>query len=314
MATSITVINENTQAGLSRNDINNNFDSLLDNKIETDVISTDSTFTGASDSKIASQLATKLYVDSGGNQNASETQKGIVEEATDSEVTAGTATGSTGAKLFITPAKLATRISAFTTPVVRTYLTAASPATWTKPAGLKYVVIEIQGAGGGGQSGSNSHVEGSQGGTSSFGSHCSATGGKGTVYEQGDGSNGDINISGETCPYVIEEGGENNGYGGLGGSSVFGRSYTPDSTTSVGRKGGYGAGGSGGSEGSTGGAAYRPGHGGCAGGYSKKLIPAASLGSTETVTIGAGGAGGVGAGPDGGDGGDGIVIVTEYYI
>jgi hypothetical protein len=40
--------------------------------------------------------------------NASETVKGIVEEATDAEVTAGTATGATGAKLFITPAKLLT--------------------------------------------------------------------------------------------------------------------------------------------------------------------------------------------------------------
>lgn len=40
--------------------------------------------------------------------DASETAKGIVEEATDAEVSAGTATGGTGAKLFITPAKLAT--------------------------------------------------------------------------------------------------------------------------------------------------------------------------------------------------------------
>lgn len=47
-------------------------------------------------------------MDAGGNVNASETAKGIVEEATDAEVTAGTATGATGAKLFVTPAKLAT--------------------------------------------------------------------------------------------------------------------------------------------------------------------------------------------------------------
>src|SRR5690606_11602238 len=39
--------------------------------------------------------------------NASETTKGIVEEATDAEVAAGTATGSTGAKLAVTPEKLA---------------------------------------------------------------------------------------------------------------------------------------------------------------------------------------------------------------
>jgi hypothetical protein len=38
--------------------------------------------------------------------NASETVKGIVEEATDAETVAGTATGATGAKLFVSPAKL----------------------------------------------------------------------------------------------------------------------------------------------------------------------------------------------------------------
>jgi len=38
--------------------------------------------------------------------NASETVKGVVEEATDAEVLAGTATGATGAKLFVTPKKL----------------------------------------------------------------------------------------------------------------------------------------------------------------------------------------------------------------
>jgi primosomal replication protein N len=55
------------------------------------------------------QAATKKYVDDAsfaGVGDASETAKGVVEEATDAEVTAGTATGATGAKLFVTPAKL----------------------------------------------------------------------------------------------------------------------------------------------------------------------------------------------------------------
>lgn len=56
--------------------------------------------------KIAEQESLDLIV-----QNASETVKGIVEEATDAEVTAGTATGGTGAKLFVTPTKLATRLT-----------------------------------------------------------------------------------------------------------------------------------------------------------------------------------------------------------
>ena len=42
--------------------------------------------------------------------DASETASGIVEEATDAEVTSGAATGGTGAKLFVTPAKLKTHL------------------------------------------------------------------------------------------------------------------------------------------------------------------------------------------------------------
>lgn len=45
--------------------------------------------------------------------NASETVAGIVEEATTAQTTAGTATGETGAKLFITPAKLAASTPVF---------------------------------------------------------------------------------------------------------------------------------------------------------------------------------------------------------
>lgn len=45
------------------------------------------------------------------SKGASETEIGIVQEATDAQVTAGTAIGSTGAKLFVTPAKLATKLS-----------------------------------------------------------------------------------------------------------------------------------------------------------------------------------------------------------
>ena len=43
--------------------------------------------------------------------NADEATKGIVEEATDAEVFAASTVGGTGAKLFITPAKLATALA-----------------------------------------------------------------------------------------------------------------------------------------------------------------------------------------------------------
>jgi hypothetical protein len=89
--------------------VNTNFANLNSDKIETSTLDTDTSLTANSDSKIATQKAVRAYVDSGGNQNASETTRGIVQEATDAQVTAGTATGSTGAKLFVSPAKLATR-------------------------------------------------------------------------------------------------------------------------------------------------------------------------------------------------------------
>ena len=92
----------------SRTVINTNAQNLNTDKIETSVLDTDTALTANSDSKVATQRAVKAYVDAGGNVNASETTRGISEEATDAEVTAGTATGGTGAKLFITPAKLAT--------------------------------------------------------------------------------------------------------------------------------------------------------------------------------------------------------------
>lgn len=49
-----------------------------------------------------------------GAANASTTVKGIVEEATDAEVTAGTATGATGARLFVNPASIATTLATIT--------------------------------------------------------------------------------------------------------------------------------------------------------------------------------------------------------
>lgn len=92
----------------SRTDINTNFANLNSDKVETSAIDTDTTLSANSDSKIPSQKAVKAYVDTGGNVNAGETSKGIVEEATDAEVAAGSSTGGTGAKLFITPEKFLT--------------------------------------------------------------------------------------------------------------------------------------------------------------------------------------------------------------
>jgi len=108
---SITTINSGDLITDSRADINNNFDNLNTDKIETSVIDTDTTLAADSDAKLPSQKAVKAYVDAGGNVNASTTARGIVEVATDAEVTAGTATGTTGASLTISPETLATRLT-----------------------------------------------------------------------------------------------------------------------------------------------------------------------------------------------------------
>ena len=81
--------------------------------------------------------------------NASETSAGIVEEATDAEVTAGTATGGTGAKLVITPAKLRTYlgIASGLTPAVRYSTTIGNGSdttiTVTHNIGRQFNVVQV---------------------------------------------------------------------------------------------------------------------------------------------------------------------------
>lgn len=112
---SITTINGTDVISTSRSTINTNFANLNSDKIETSYLDTDTTLAANSDSKIATQKAVKTYVDTSGGQNASETVRGIVEEATSAEVTAGTDTGGTGAKLFVPPSKLNTQITSLVT-------------------------------------------------------------------------------------------------------------------------------------------------------------------------------------------------------
>lgn len=87
----------------SRADLNTNFANLNSDKIETSYLDTDTTLAANSNSKIPTQAAVKAYVDAGGNVNATLTSKGIVQLATVAQVAAGTATGSTGAALAVTP-------------------------------------------------------------------------------------------------------------------------------------------------------------------------------------------------------------------
>lgn len=158
------------------------------------------------------QASTKKYVDDAvvsGSPDASTTVKGIVEEATQAEVDAGTAVGGTGARLFINPSTLRTSdVQIFT-----------ANGTWTKPTNAKTVQVVCIGAGGGGGSGTSTssalNVGGGSGGgggsvstiildASSVGATVSVTVGSGGV--------GGAQVSGNT----------NGNNGGNGTESTFG--------------------------------------------------------------------------------------------
>jgi len=189
-----------------------------------------------------------------------------------------------------------------------------SSGTWTKPSGATKVEVTVVGGGGGG---GGSTGNGGTGGTSSFGPHCSATGGAGgtgalaTVPEDapigGIGSGGDANIRGGAGGNP--QGGITSGFvPGSGGNSILGGGAAAKYTQDNGVTGGtYGGGGAGAKKTTAGDAA---GQGGAGGGAAIKYITS-GLGTTETITIGAGGTAGSGT-YTGGVGGAGVIIVKSY--
>ena len=388
----ITVIQSSDLITNSRAVINTNFSNLNTDKIETSYLDTDTTLAANSDSKMATQKAVKAYVDAGGNVNASETAKGIVEEATDTEVTNGSSTGGTGAKLFITPAKLATRLSTITSPVINAYTTEATIAgssttrfditnpsgttfrytydgtgtdpsfsavnypvgtaiyfnaqnfnsnnngsflvtgsgtnyvevtnasgvaendktigtgyiykgvVWTKPTGLKYVEVELVGAGGGGGASTSSNGGGAGGGAGGYAKkviNSSSLGATVPVFVavKGAGVANSAGTAGKLSAFHTHI----SATGGSGGAAAGG-------TTVSGGTGGVGTGtlssnGGTGGQGESDGASKGAGEGGASffGGYG--ALGSGGTGKNQT------------AGTDAGlDGISGAVIVTEYYV
>jgi len=122
--------------------------------------------------------------------NASTTAAGIVELATSAEITAGTATGGTGAALVVTPDALlasrpVTEVQVYSTPTT---------ANWTKPTNAKWVEVTVIGGGGGGVSNNSGGGGGGGGGygfqrfnASVLGSTESYTVGAGGVKDSGGG-------------------------------------------------------------------------------------------------------------------------------
>lgn len=221
--------------------------------------------------------------------------------------------------------QLNSRLATSNIPVVRTYLNAVSPATWTKPAGLKYVVVEVQAGGGGGAgTGSSSSAGGGAGGAGGYAketiqaSSLSATetvtigtGGAGGSSGDNNGATGGTSSFGSYLSATggtggIKAGGSAgalpNRSGGIGGTGTGG------DINSVGMAGGNGGTLSGGTGGGNGGSSMF-GAGG--------LGPIQDGSGAAASGQGAGGSGGFTDGSAsavaGGSGSEGIVIVTEFY-
>jgi len=162
------------------------------------------------------------------------------------------------------------------------HITLSKNQTWTKKPNLKYAVIEVQAGGGGAQNASNSTsagrgggggayskktinilnlgstenvmvglggrtndgnaINGNAGSLSSFGSHCSATGGLGSLTRiGGTATGGDLNISGCDGGFSVST-----TTSGKGGDSVLGFGGVGIESAGVGNAGKlYGAGGGG---------------------------------------------------------------------
>lgn len=204
-------------------------------------------------------------------------------------------------------------------PIVRTYLNAGSPASWTKPTGLKYVVVEVQAAGGGGGGTTTANSHGSGGGAGGFSRKLIAAATLGSSETVTTGAGGTAGSGAGTT------------IGGTGGSSSFGTHST--ATGGVGGTGGSAPSGGAGGVGSSGDINLAGGGGVAAGVISGTMSGAGGSshlggggpglqGGGSNVSGGVGGVyGGGGNGAynlngvdlDGATGAAGIVIVTEYY-
>lgn len=185
----------------------------------------------------------------------------------------------------------------------------SASGTYTPPAGVFYIMVEIVGGGGGGANGEL--VGGTSGGNTTF-DVMTANGGA-TTQTGGTATGGDINMKGS-------DGSANGnvsdnvslGAGSPGGSSYFGGAGS-GSYNAAGSHAGTNSGSGGGGGGRNTSTPGQTGFGGGAGGYCRKLFP--SPVSSTAYSVGAAGAGqGVGSvGYAGGNGGAGIIIVWEYY-
>lgn len=249
---------------------------------------------------------------------------GLYKGSTLQALTAGGALGTpSNTNKFQTETGVLAAIVAGAKPIIRTYLNAASPATWTKPAGLKYLQVELVGGGGGsGGCGSTNSAAGG-GGAGGYSKKVIATASLGATETVTIGAGGTAGSANGGTP------------GGNGGTSSFGTHLqatggtgaSGDGNTAVQTAGGPGGVGSlgdvnlQGQDGGTGLAAAATNA--AASGYGGSSLLGGGPCGVVANNIGTAGTG-LGSGASGGAtnsatdragaaGAGGLVIVTEYY-
>lgn len=219
-------------------------------------------------------------------------------------------------------------LAVYTAPTIQRFTSGSG--TYTTPANVKYLMVEIVGggAGGAGSGSSNSGGTGTAGGNTTFGtSLLTANGGAVATVSGGNyagGAGGTATVAGAATEMAaIRGGGGGSGAlnnstgtvstaGGMGGVSAFGGAGA-GANTAGGGAAATNSGSGGGGGGSTSTASVGSGGGGGSGGYVKALISSPS--ATYSYAVGAAGSGGTAgtSGATGGAGSAGLIIVTEYY-
>lgn len=213
---------------------------------------------------------------------------------------------------FVTQARLS---DPSTAPVVRTYLNSGSPHTWTKPSGLKYIVVEAVGGGGGG-SGYDTDGTGGPAGAGAGGGYAKklipasslGTTETATVGAAGSGGNSDgvatVGTSGGNTTFGSHVT-ANGGGGGTSANPGAGGTATGGDINITGSRGDDGN-----ASGSSRGGQSVLGFGS----YQWALEGILGTDYVNGSGYGYGGAGGLDdSNADGRNGGGGVVIVTEYY-
>lgn len=255
------------------------------------------------------------------------TNAGDIIYGSTSGVPARLANGTAGQFLRSSGTTLAPAWANLPTPTVQLFLSGSG--TYTTPANVRYIIVTVQGPGGGGAGSSGSTGSGGNGGTgtsATFGtSLITATSGTGGIFansEPGAGGLCTINGPAVTIQNTTGTAGfggvalpSTTGNGGAGGTGMFGGGGAGA------RNGGQAGGtppansGAGGGGASTANAAGFAGSGGAAGGGCIALIAAPSASYSYSLgTIGAGGTAGTGVnGFAGGPGALGKIRVEEHY-